>query len=230
MQTISDLKFVIVGSAASGTGFMHKLLCNCDIPTGHETVFNPFYDDRACIYDDRKDVPDGLVGESSYMALPYVERGLDPSTVVVHVVRDTMAVIRSLVGRKFLVGGPHGTEVYDAWGHAHLPLVVPLLHKPITTAIFYYLRWNERCERVSSYRVRVEDLTTGERVRDLLSVLHVDASDEKIAAAIAATPTNYNSRTRGEVSVEDVMSDTFVVELMNMAERYGYDSLLSGSL
>ena len=213
MRTVSELQFVIVGSGASGTGYMHKLLSNCGVPTGHEGVFTPFrpMDDTALDKD--------FVGESSYMAVPWLERPWPKYPVVVHVVRDTFCVIRSLLGREFPLGG---NEYFDAWMYTHLPLIVPLLHKPLTAVLFYYLRWNKRCESLSSYRVRVEDLTTVERVRDLLSVLHVEVSDEKIEEALQKTPTNYNTRPRGEVTEAEILGDAFGRDVQQMATRYGY--------
>lgn len=215
MKTIDDLKFVIVGSGASGTGYMHMLLKNCGLPTGHEAVFDPFRGDEIAMDKD-------IVGESSYMALPWLERGWRPKRAVVHVVRDTFSVIRSLLGRRYPFAGPPGTEIYDSFAHTHLPAIVPLLHKPLTAVSFYYLRWNERCERVSSYRVRVEDLTTVERVQDLLSVLQLEVSDEVITEALRQTPTDYNTRPRGEITPEAILGDTFGRDVGLMAARYGY--------
>ena len=212
MKTWRDLRFVVIGTGRCGTGYVSQLLQHCGIPTGHEAVFNPFRDGYVALPDDE------IVGECSYMALPYLEPYGFPDTVVVHLVRDPLAVIRSMVGIKY----PVADTEYDTFARNHLPRIAALRHRPLTSAIFWYMNWNLRCEKVASYRVRVEELTTLERVRDLLEVLRVDVTDEQVLDALKNTPTDYNSRPRADVAWDDILLDPFGRDVVHMADRYGY--------
>lgn len=84
--------FVVTGVGRSGTGYMAALLSSIGFRCGHERVFTPFLD--------RAPTRGTFSSDSSWLAGPFV-RQLPAGTVVLHQVRDPLAVVRSMLGTRF---------------------------------------------------------------------------------------------------------------------------------
>lgn len=81
--------FIVTGVGRSGTTWIARALTACGVPCGHEHVFGPRGPMRLL-----------RQGESSWMAVPYL--GEHRRTTALRIVRDPLAVIRSLSVRGFL--------------------------------------------------------------------------------------------------------------------------------
>lgn len=158
---------------------MANLLTSMGWPCGHEAVFGPEGLERAvavisggCPHDNSPIsrlggvLSDGmdLVGDSSYMAAPFLDK---VDAMIIHVVRNPIPVVASLVGgvfRNFAESKPVDYEdmpdhiKYERFMYDHVPDLsrdMPQLDR----ACVFYLRWNEMIE--SSGRVdlfhRIED-------------------------------------------------------------------------
>jgi hypothetical protein len=98
--------FVVTGCARSGTTYLAELFTALGLPCGHEAVFAPATSHFAGFGSRR--------GDSSWLAVPFLDE-LPPNTVVIHVVREPSAVIRSLVATKFFTSGSRlGADLFMA--------------------------------------------------------------------------------------------------------------------
>ena len=150
--------FAVVGTGRCGTGYTSKLLADAGgLNVGHEKYWRP----RG-----RKKL--GLDGDVSWLALPAIEAA-DWAGPVVHVVRNPVDVVRSLVGIGFFAG----TDKRDrnGWfrGFAlkHEPELANM--DPLTAAVEWWARWNARCAAVADLTVKVEELA--DRLGDVFGVI-----------------------------------------------------------
>ena len=91
-MTKSSAHFVVTGCARSGTGYTARLLTDLGVPCDHEALFTP--------YTERFDGFSGTRGDSSWLAVPFIDQ-LPAGTVVLHQVRHPKAVVSSLLGIRF---------------------------------------------------------------------------------------------------------------------------------
>jgi hypothetical protein len=203
--------FVVVGTGRCGTTFVAQLLSEAGVPCGHEKVFRR-----------RALTPSfSLAGDCSYLAVPHLASF--PGTVI-HVVREPLAVIRSLVGTRFFERSP--TDGYLAPVAAHMALS----GDPVRDAMRYYVLWNRMCERYAHTRP-----LPIERLDEHLDTLFGLTAPECAAAGAAlmrAIPPTVNSRPRAMLSYDDLPAGSTRDEVLEMRDRYGYspvDSLHVGS-
>lgn len=139
--------FVIIGTGRSGTKWCADTLTEKGVPTGHESIFTP---------GGRKRI-DALKGDSSWLALPWLENGADIGTgPVIHVVRDPRLCIRSM-----LRIGKFRDDYDTPWSKfarkycsaAYRP------RDPFLRACLFWVAWNARCQTVARETLRIEELT-----------------------------------------------------------------------
>lgn len=174
-----DLKVIVTGTGRCGTLYMANVLTSIGWPCGHEAIFGTEGLERALevirgeataenseISRSGEILSDGmdLVGDSSYMSAPFLKRF---DTVVIHLVRNPIQVVASLVGgffRNFSDSRPSDFEdapdhiKYENFMYKHLPELggeMPQLDR----ACLFYMRWNEMIESSGKVdlRHRVED-------------------------------------------------------------------------
>ncbi len=101
---------VVTGCGRSGTAFAARLLRDLGLRVGHEAVFGPHL--QAFDGFGERD------GDVSWLAAPFL-RDLPPDVVIVHQVRDPLAVVRSFSGIRFFVDPGHPRLHADqAWAEA----------------------------------------------------------------------------------------------------------------
>lgn len=93
------MKLVVTGTGRCGTGYMARRLTAAGLPCGHEAVFNPtnVKGGERAIWD----AAGRVEAESSWMAAPYLNRAKERNAVVLLVLRDPEAIVRSLLGIRF---------------------------------------------------------------------------------------------------------------------------------
>ena len=134
------LKYVVLGTGRSGTGYMSWLLNACGIKCGHESLFRrEGYDvSRAKSYD----------ADSSFWAVPY-RAWIPRSACVVHAVRDPLRVFRSWLVHQ---PGKGNSEKIKELGY--------LIEHPLGSIEYlwdYWLTWHRISESIADVTVRVED-------------------------------------------------------------------------
>ena len=201
------LKFLLVGTFRSGTGYAAQVLNRAGVPCGHGWVYSP---DGVRRYPHVE-----IVGDAAPLAAPSAG---DFNGLVLHQVRDPLKVIGSIVGsapaKNPLTNGPESVFVarhFVANGG------------PLDDAMRYYVEWNSRCERQNGYlRYRIEDYGAGLifRIADLIG--HpLDAT--AVALALAAVPADFNTRySARHLSWSDLPEGPSRAALERLASRYGY--------
>jgi hypothetical protein len=86
------IDFVVTGTPRSGTSYMSSLLNALGYDCSHERCFDPWHITFA---EERPD--DRIWGDSSWLAVPYLG-DLPDTTKIVHVVRDPVHAINSILG------------------------------------------------------------------------------------------------------------------------------------
>lgn len=212
--------FLVTGCARSGTGYIATVLTSLGVPCGHERVFCPSHLDGR----DELVWPDELPGESSWLAAPYLAN-LPDDLPVLHQVREPVAFLRSKVRTRFF-------EV-PSWYKSFAERVRPPLLEgsPLERGMRYWLEWNRMVEAAAeeparrTLRYRLEDV--GEPLlEEILETVGVTIDPERVAAALARLPRDYN--TRGDRALDaglgwgDLPAGDLRDEVRDMATRYGY--------
>ncbi len=207
-----SLDFVITGCPRSGTRYLARILTALGYDCDHEACFNPW---RVVLAEDRPETC--IWGDSSWMAVPFLET-LPPETVVIHLVRDPLRTINSILGtgqldwpndyRSFLASHVWGDDLY--W-----PSDVR------EAAQNFWVNWNERIDGTGRVQIRMQV----ERARESLEVL-VDVLDpgRKLSPSdlirVNEIPTDENARPY--LTPATLSSADLIPRCRELASRYGY--------
>jgi hypothetical protein len=231
--------FVVTGCGRSGTAYTAALLSTVGVRCGHERLFTPWID-----------APPGpaaeLDGDASWLAAPFVG-ALGASDLVVHQVRDPMAVVASLVGIGFFspwrvpaeaAGDAVESVRRVASRRRRRPIradfrrflrryapAVELWTSPVQRAVEYWITWNGIVEERADprrYRMqRVEDLDAVS-VGDLLRAVGFERDPAVVAAALDAIPRFVNAGPHLFSPHWDDLPNDLSDRFRASADRYGY--------
>lgn len=187
---------VVTGTGRSGTRYMSQALTAAGIPCGHEKVYT-VNGKVAC--------PDGLVADSSWMAVPYV----NAHDHVILVYRHPQQVIASMIkSPEFWTRPPAWSKPYHDFMIKHVGQL-PTRH-PTWAAEQFYVIWNRLALAVADEVWNIADPDW----KHISSF--VDASEDQVRHAIAEVPTDSN--TRGRTPVYRASAEVMEVYL-EMQER-----------
>jgi len=218
-------RFLVTGCGRSGTTYAASLLTELGAACGHEQVFRPQEILRGEVV-----WPDDVPGEASWMGAPFVQ-GLPEGTVVLHQVREPLAVVRSFLRMRFFED-PSDYPEYLAVARAVLPELGA--GAPLERALRYWLGWNRLAERAAQtrglryLRYRVEDLDL-ELVAELAAELGHAVPPGQIERALARQPRDLNTRgdrtadprTWEELALQGTAAE-LAPQVRALAEQYGY--------
>jgi hypothetical protein len=218
-------RVLVTGCARSGTGYAAALLSRLGLPCGHERLFAPdTVRDRRGGWGALPRWPPSVPAESSWLAAPFIER-LAPGTLVVHLVRHPLAVVRS----NLRIGFFHEPTDYLDFARAHLP--GPERGSPLAQAARYWVGWNALIERaidqrgLAYMRLRLEDVDE-RSVRELLVRAGHAVPVEEVRSALSEVPRDTNTRGRRRddsgVRLEQLPTGPLREALAAAARRYGY--------
>lgn len=181
--------FAVIGTGRSGTGYVSQLLTHCGLVCGHEAWWNP--------WQQRQHTP-ALDGDASWLALPDVEAGRFDGRVL-HIVREPVAVVRSLVGIGFFSRQPSSlTEKHQPFADLARREVMALRSRPTRTteqqarlAVEWWVGWNRRCAAVAHATVRLEELPGEEALGVVAECLRVPRLEP---SRLPATDVNHRER------------------------------------
>lgn len=206
------LDFVVTGCPRSGTRHAARVLAKLGYACDHEAYFNPWRKTLGVVRANGK-----ILGESSWMAVPFLDR-LPRETVVIHIVRDPLRTINSMVGtgqldwpsdyRSFLA--------FHVWGHAH--------HWPQDVrgaAQEFWVDWNERIEGSGQVRLRIQLEHLHDSLQGIVDVLQPGRilSPAQIASA-GEVPADENARPH--LMFRAVTASDLTSRCREMARNYGY--------
>jgi len=224
-------RFLVTGCGRSGTTFVARLLSALGIPCGHEAVF-----DVGPLAAGEAFWPADVPGEASWLGAPYM-LDLPPGSVVLHQVREPLAVVRSLMRMRFF-HRPSSDPAYAAFAVEHFPALAQ--GEPLERCIAYWVGWNRLAEQASAVpglryvRYRLEDMGV-ELLEQLCGVLEHPFDAARAEAALRALPADVN--TRGERSEDAALRwqglapGGLLTQARALASAYGYgEPLPSGAL
>ena len=215
MMPFRYLDFVITGTPRSGTTYVASLLQELGVDCTHERCFDPWQ----VIFAEERPNTDPW-GDSSWLAVPHLD-DLPRSTSVVHVVRDPLKAINSIIGTGQL-DWPHDYREFIAhhwrgdrdWWPNHLG----------NAGQGFWRDWNTRIEASGrvALRVQVESLAN-----DFTTL--VDVVDPKhVVSSLTTKPTEgrLSDRTNARPHYPPcpmLTRDSIDRETRELARRYGYD-------
>jgi hypothetical protein len=194
----TEPRLAVIGTGRSGSGYLAALLNAAGVTCGHEQWWNPQGERTA-----------GLAADSSWCAVPDLTRF---SGTIGHQVRNPLHTVASLTQLP-----DHGP--YAAWRER---IMGPLGGDPFEDAVRVVVEWNAACERLTSFRWRVED-TDADLITELGAAAGVAVSAGAAADALASTAGNVNDHgTDHHLHWGDLPYTHATNLLADMAERYGY--------
>jgi hypothetical protein len=203
-----SIQFVVVGTGRCGTGFVSKCLSSVGIPCGHEEVFQPHDNIEQRLSSSK------LRAESSWLAAPHLTNRLLRDTKIIHVVREPLKTISSLVSALF----PVQSHPYTDYAVLHVPELREL-RSPVEKAACFYVRWNLMIEKLKGNKpyffTRVEDILSP----GFLHFLCVPTGSSLFS------DTKRGTRTSAFPSDLRCLPPTIKRSLDEMSSRYGYGSL-----
>lgn len=244
-------RFIVTGCGRSGTGYTASLLTRLGVACGHEQVFHPwtlnpgYWPDPSTIGrdDDQTDSEDegvreskgeraaaiwaDLVGDASNMASPYLPR-LPRGLVVVHQIREPIAVIRSLLRINFFTSP---NCAYRGTMHRDAPHIFQ--GDPLERAMRYWLEWNRltedaaSCPHLRPLCWRLEDIDA-DLVEAFLHTIDHHADRADIERALADNPRQYNTRgnrSADRLTWDDLPSGRLKDQLAEYAASWGYQGV-----
>lgn len=231
--------FVVTGCPRSGTLFTAEALSRLGHRCGHEQVFNAFVTAEFSF--------GSAEGDVSWLAAPFLHR-LPEGSLVLHQLRDPLAVVTSLLGQRFLQTRPHPlmllryrlqyhrirvarpitNPVFIRFADRHCPGIFDFDDEP-TRCAYFWSEWTERVARaetlpdVSYRRFRIEDLD-GPTLLDLCHQLGgTQTLDEveKVRAELGTT--THRARQVDRITLDRITDRSVRDRLVEVAGRFGYD-------
>lgn len=217
-------EFIVTGTGRSGTGFTAAFLTALGIPTGHEEVLNPYYPYDA--NDLSRDWPEGLRGDASWLAVPHLAqiKSLDSSPAIIHVVRNPLHVMRSMVGIGWLSRiGIH--KAYEEFAIRHLPEIyhewdgTRVKGEILQRCAVFYDHWIQEIGKFEPTFWKLEDLSRAIKARSMVNnMIGEQVSYGQIVSARESVPQNLNARPREENLQWEHLPD----KLIAYAQMFGY--------
>lgn len=225
--------FVITGCGRSGTLFTARLLTLMGVRTSHEEYFTAFSTPRCEMQFAQWLSWTDTEGEVSSLAAPRASVlsqmcGTDPSLLVrwpihlVHLVRNPVCVIRSLMGL--------GTFAQTKWLLPNIKFFFRHLLQasfddaPIVLCMKYWLYWNRLIPATNNLagRVRIETITEPGVWRALLKMIGHEAGDD-LTEAMERLGTKHHGGARDDSVTWDALpAGALKDQIMADALIYGY--------
>lgn len=197
--------FAICSTGRSGSRYISELLSQSGIPCTHESLFTPDGIGRC----------DGE-GDSSWMALPYLEAGYTVGSVL-HQARCPLKVAGSYFGLRFFDNTKNGENPWVEFAKRHFDFS----GHEIEVCLRWWVEWNQRIERLDpDYMYRVEDLD----LEEIAEVLGHDLNDDWQRVYQGLKDMKINSTGPRVLRWADIPDGAVKETAMRMAERYGYAS------
>lgn len=194
---------VIIGTGRSGSGYIAQVLGRCGLVAGHEDFWNPHNRRRP-----------GLQVDSSWLAVPALE---GYGGVVIHQVRDPLAVLSSLLNgdlRSF------GSRAQWDFMVQHVPEMATMDEEE--GFMRFISVWAEMADSRASFRYRVEDLDADLLV-ELVTMIGGNISLDVARAALDQVPTSFNRHAPGpDLDIADLPTGEIRDAFLELRRRYGY--------
>lgn len=138
------LEVVFTGCPRSGTKYIHKLMCFNNVMIGHEVFFG---------MPGVGTIVDNMTGDSSWLAVPYLKELKKNNTKIIHIVRNPIKVVNSLMVNNIFVK----KDLSNIFLEYAFPRIKN--YQGIDKYIYFYIKWNEEIGKYADKRFRIEDVT-----------------------------------------------------------------------
>lgn len=201
-----EMSFVILSTGRAGSGYVAKLLTESGIPTGHEASYNLSGYSKT-----------SLVGESSWLALPFVEEGVYPAdTKFYHQTRHPLKVIGSLVN-----GEMQKHRDYLDFQTNYLPVGPD--EDYLNYSARFVFEWNKRIEKITKVRWRVEDIDFN-TIQMIAFSEGISLNRPEVVVALKATSKATNKHPNVQsIDWKDIKDINLRNRLKRQAKKYGYE-------
>lgn len=198
------MRFLVTGTGRSGTGYVAKTLAEFfGEPVGHEGVFTP----RGPVN------PSGYLGDSSWLAVPYLSEVKIP---VVHVVRDYREVAKSMRGIGFFLH----SDAHGEYARFALNTCPGIESIPIEDREAWFIwMWNSLIDPYITLRFRLEEFNAGDGEMIARAIGWRGSVDYR-AFLEDKVPKNYNTRPRAEEFT--IKTEPYRSLLDKQSRVYGY--------
>jgi len=208
------IDFIVTGCPRSGTSYVASLLRALGFDCGHERSFDPWH---MTLAEERADK--GIWGDSSWLVVPYLA-DLPASTRVVHVVRDPVDAINSIIG----TGQLDWADDYRAFIAHHWKGERDWWPDDVAkSAADFWCAWNTRIEASDRVDLRVPLEAVDQHLAPLVRLLDPTStiSPYELASLASAVPSRTNARPHLH-GCPTVSSTTMGEATRALARRYGY--------
>lgn len=217
----TPLPLIVTGTGRCGTGFISKFLTSAGVPCGHETIFSTGGLEQAKI---NRLYRTDLVGDSSWLAAPYLDSDLLKDAFVVHLVRHPRKQIASALKLRRTMASVNINR-YLVFQRKIMPELAEYDNE-IDELVFRYIAWNRTIERYCKGR----QFVTFNIEREPFELLEILSSADVMSLPGVDTSTlfddrayNAKSSTNVRWSLDQVSNGGMVEELTNLALEYGYE-------
>ena len=231
-KKVTPLKYIVVSTPRSGTGYTAQVLSKLGLNCGHETYFRT----SETIYQREANE---IWGDSSWLAAPFISK-LPPTTLVLHQLRDPIKTLDSMMARRQLRGkvrpedkGPRGEYVNFLKTHFELGESIKF---PQERLAHFWAAWHSSIETQSKnpkyglqyFRFRVEDMN--EELLLSIASLICDLSPRTDQLQAALQTSNEVNHRRGKANEIVKWAEKYLHSQENeaiklvrsLSERYGY--------
>lgn len=197
------LKFIVSGTPRSGTGFMSQLLTSGGVNCGHEMFFGM----PGCGF-----FINDAIAESSWLSAPFLEREKEKGTKIIHITRDPLKAISSMMNLEFLHNPP--MNIYSIYSIQHTPGIMQV--EGFDRYAFFYIFWNSMVSKYADHTFKLEDLVKDPK--PLFKALGVKTGRKKLLTE------KYNSRGKIKyLKMKDVKKFIYADLLKDYAKSLGYN-------
>lgn len=206
------LKYVVTGTARSGTKYAATLLTNAGMKCGHESVFNSWGSNftRAPKWREQET----HLGDSSFITAPFIPE-VKGDLKVVHLIRPPLDVIRSIVGIAH-VGNNRAPWVQFLNAHINLTQFPPGPQR----AAAYWVRWNRLIQDNGPDVTWDVTKITSDHILELALMTGIEIDPADAVSAVDSTDRRINHRERADWVTVDHLG-RMRGEVLAMAERLG---------
>ncbi len=211
----THLRYLVIGTGRSGTGFMSKLLSLNNIPCGHEEICG-YPVERDCYIENIRNTQ--LKAESSWLAVPFLEDiGKHyPDIRYILIVRHPVNVIKSFVELDFFKDTNMGGALQL------VKRTIPGIDKlnPVESSMKYYIEWHKmisRFLRTTNHTVIHLENIEYFKLRLFLKKPFIKKLDE-----VVNTKPKTNTISKGDL-IKKIHESDMYTDFRQRAESYGYN-------
>lgn len=200
-------RYIISSTPRSGTKFMSRFFCSAGIPIGHEMYFGmPGFGSYLS----------HAVGDSSWMTVPFLPQFDKTKTTIIHIVRNPLKTVSSLLSSMNLGQDQIDTNLYCRFKILKLPSI--LKYKGLDRYLHFWIEWHKTIDKFHDFIYRIEDINKNPKkiFEDLNVKLHPKTK------LWNDTKTNTWNTVDKYLTRDDLAHCILKQEFLEMSYNYGY--------